>query len=377
MCLARIINYYYCHHYALLLNIIIDLRSLSHVLSALFSKTILEHDRQDYGDGKVCHTFGLFGLSCIGMAATIGSGVFVLSGTIAHEIAGSAGVISWVLAGLCCVICGVSYVELSIRIPASGGPYPFVYNIMGEVFAVMICWLISLEFGISGAAVSRAWSDKVVKIYSDVSLTDKDPPQYTSNVLSAALMAMCVLITASGMELSKEVVSFFVVLKIGLLVFMIVAAFTTWNSENLQPFAPYGTTGVLRGTTSAFFAYVGFDESCVFAAEAINASRDVPLSMVITILVSTSLCTLSSLSLSGAVPYTEISPTSAFVDALHDNGLSWAGHIAEIGELIVIPSVALASFMAQPKILYSLARDGLLPSSLASCGKFVGLDAGE
>ncbi len=311
------------------------------------------------------------------MASTIGSGIFVLAGTISHEMAGPAGFLSWFFAGLGTAICGASYAELSSCIPAAGGPYSFVYNLMGEVFAVLICWLISLEFGISAAAVSRAWSDKVVKNVSDLSIYDEALPRYTSNVLAAILMAICVLITATRMELSKEIVCLFVVLKMVIMLFMIVATFAVWNSENLQPFAPYGVSGILQGTTSAFFAYVGFDESCIFAAEAINASRDVPLSMVITLIVAASLYILFALSLSGAVPYNEISSTTAFVDALHNNGLSWAGNIAAVGELAIMPSVVLASFMAQPKILYILARDGLLPSSLASAGTFLGFDSGE
>ncbi len=337
----------------------------------------MEHDRLDYGEGKVCRTFGLFGLSCIGMASTIGSGVFVLSGRISNEIAGTAGIISWALAALGCAICGASYAELSCRIPASGGPYAFVYNLMGEVFAVLVCWLISLEFGIAGAAVSRAWSDKLYDNMTNFYATDVDFPPYTSNALATALMIVCVFLTATGIELSKEVVSFFVVLKIVLLLFMIIAAFTLWHSDNLAPFAPYGAQGVLQGTTIAFFSYAGFDEPCVFAAEAINARCDVPLSLMITIGVAASLYILSSLALSAAAHYTAISPTSAFSDVFHDNGLDWAGHITSLGELVVIPSVALASFMAQPKVLYILARDGLLPSSLAAGSKFLGFDTGD
>ncbi len=365
---------WYYYHYALHFNMAIF---LSRAIPAHFCKVIMEHDRQDCGEGKVSRSFGVFGLSCIGLAATIGTGVFAMSGLVISEMAGTAAMFSWLLAGLGCAISGASYAELSSLIPASGGPYSFVYNLMGEVFAVVVCWLISLELGMSASAVSRSWAEKVAAYVNSSSTVTEDVPGYLVNILGGAMMLICVLITSSGLELSKEVVSFFVVLKVVLLLFMILMAFSVWNLENTKPFAPYKAPGVFQGAAVTFFAYVGFDEPCVFAAEAKRPSRDVPLSLIITVAVSAVLYCISSISISGTLPYTDISSTSAFVDAFQTLNLGWAATITAVGELVVLPSVALASFMAQPKILCLLARDGLLPQKLANAGKFLGLDIGN
>ncbi len=362
------LRYYY--YYALPLKIIVFLSS--HVLSAHFSKIILQQDHQDCTEERTSRTFGLFGLTCLSLASTVGSGTFVLGGLVAAEIAGPAGIFSWALAALGSAIVATSYAELACCIPASGGPYAFVYNLMGEVFAVMVCWLISLEFGVAGAALSRAWAEKLV-----AAVIVSSPIPYLENILAAAMVTICSLICARGLDLSKRILSFFVVFKVLLLVFISLVAFSTWDPENLQPFAPFGFTGVLKGGAIAFFGFIGFDEPCVFAAEAIRPNRDLALSMVICISISASLYFISSLGLSGTLPYNEISTTSTFMNAFTDNGLRWAGIVSVVGQLVIFPSVVLASVIAQPKIFYILARDGMIPSALGGIKKFAGFDQGD
>ncbi len=344
----------------------------SHVLSVHFSKVMLQQDYQDGLEHRTNRTFGLFGLTVVSLASCVGSGTFVVSGLIAGEIAGPAGIFSLLLAAIGSSIVAISYAELSCSIPASGGPYSFVYNLMGEIFAVLLCWLISLEFGIAGAGVSRAWSDKLI----DFAMESPSIP-YLSNILAAAMVGICTLICARGLEFSEEVLSVFVVLKVLLIVFITSVTFWFWNPENLSQFAPYGFSGVVKGSTVAFFGYIGFDESCIFAAEAKNPSRDLALSMIISIAIASTLYVTAYLGLTGSQPYDAITSTSTFWDAFEALGVRWAGVVAIVSQLVIFPSAALAAAMAQPKILYILARDKLIPSSLGGINKIAGFESGD
>ena len=283
----------------------------------------------------------LFDLVSVGVGGTIGSGIFVLTGYIAHYYAGPATTISFFVSGVAACCSGLCYAELAGRIPASGSTYAYAYVALGEVFAVLAASCLTLEYMVSGAAVARSWGDKVVLWLRDEwgwTFADKYlSPGYNLNPLAGILSALCVLLLMDGVKESKMVTNVVTMLKVALVVFMIVGGFWLLDGSNLTPFVPYGTSGIFRGATSSFFGYLGYDEVCCLAGEALHPARDMPRAVLLTLSILTLLYVLAALALCGMMPYDEMSDTSAFPAAFRYNGVEWAAQISAFGEVLTLP----------------------------------------
>ncbi|CBN77482.1 cationic amino acid transporter-like protein [Ectocarpus siliculosus] len=315
----------------------------------------------------------LFDLVVIGVAGTVGSGIFAIVGLIGSTYAGPAAVVSWVLAGIGCVFSGLSYAELSSIIPSEGGTYAYAFVALGELPAIVTAWCLTLEFGISGAAVARAWADKIVEWVTLGAKTESrwiwllDPfPGLGISPLAGLLQAACVVVLLRGVEMSKRVTTVMTAIKMAVCIFIIVGGLALFDPGNMLPFAPMGVAGVIRGSSAAFFGYLGYDEVCALAGESINPRRDVPLAIAYTLAIVAATYVLSALALSGMVPVDGSAASSSFVLAFAARGWHWACQIVAVGELVSLPVVVLASFLVQPRLLFVLASDGLLPKSLAS-----------
>jgi len=345
----------------------------------------------------------LFDLVSIGVGGTIGSGIFVLCGHIARNYAGPASILSWILSGIAACLSGLAYAELAGQIPAAGSSYIYAYVSMGELPAVLAAACLTLEYVVSGSAVARSWGDKVVdrmitsgfiilhehnrNTYDDDhgSATDDfdsgtatststwletfvRPGFWNFNPLATVIATVSVLILLSGVKESKAVTNFFTVTKVLLVSFMtILGLILIQPSSNLVPFLPpqFGYSGVVRGATSSFFGYIGFDEICCLAGEAKDPRRNVPRAIVLTLACVTVLYVLATFALVGMQPYQEISDVSGFPMAFQSRGLEWAARLSAFGEIFTLPIVVLLSTMAQPRLQYALAKDGLLPSIFA------------
>eukprot|EP01084_Bolivina_argentea_P271162 461286_1 len=310
----------------------------------------------------------LWDLMVIGVGGTVGSGVFIVSGLIVADYAGTAAVLSWMLAGIGCMFSAASYTELSGHVPVEGGAYAYSYHTLGELPAVIVAWLLTLEYGLSGSAVARSWGTRLVHFLSGATEGGihliPASYSYVEYIFSAVLMSVCVAITAAGMGVSKKVASVLTVAKLLLVTFMIVMAYVLWNAENIKPFAPYGVKGVITGATASFFSYIGFDEPCMFAGEVKNPKRNIPIAMLGTVGFSTIIYLIAVFSLSGLAPYDELNPDGAFASGFHDRGYQWAGNLVATGEIITLPIVVLICMLAQPRLLYIMSVDGLFPKYL-------------
>ena len=315
----------------------------------------------------------LLDLISVGVGGTIGSGIFVLAGYIAHNYAGSATALSFAISGLAAAASGVCYAELSGRIPSAGSTYVYTYVCMGELAAVVAGACLTLEYGVSGAAVARSWGDKMVAWLRDQwHLGDKVESflqPHGINLMAGLVSSVSVALLMGGIHESKRVTNFFTLTKIGLVMFMTVGGFCLFSFSNIHSdttsFAPMGMTGVLRGATSSFFGYLGYDEVCCIAGESINPQRDMPRAVLWTLLIVTVLYILASIALTGMLPYDQISEASGFPSAFHSRGAEWAANISAFGEVFTLPVVVLISLMAQPRLQLAMAQDGLLPPIFA------------
>lgn len=307
-------------------------------------------------------------LVLVGIGSTIGSGLFVLCGLVANEYAGPASILSWAISGMAALVSGTCYAELSSRIPLSGSAYAYTFVAMGELPAVIAAACLSIEYVAASSAVARSWGDKVVVLLAEEVNSDNpailvldagsafSPLALTISLLSVALLM-------KGVEGSKSVTNFFTKLKVLVVLFMITVGLFHIQPSNFQPFVPakFGATGIFRGATATFFGYLGYDEIACLGGEAKNPKRDLPRAIFFTIGSVTALYVLATVALVGMLPYEEISPVSGFPLAFRDRGAVYAAQIAAVGEIATLPIVVLITIMAQPRLQYALAKDGLLP----------------
>lgn len=317
----------------------------------------------------------LFDLICVGVGATVGSGIFVLCGLIAHSYAGPATFISWAVAGTAACLSGLCYAELAGRFPSAGSSYAYAFISMGELVAYIAGACLTLEYVFSASAVARSWGDKVIE-YAKANISEEEDhpllaflePGALFNPFAFIISTLAVALHLKGVRESKSATNFFSLVKVALVIFMTVTSFFLLEPENLTPLVPpeFGIGGIFRGASTLFFGYIGYDEICCVAGEAINPKKNLPRAVIASLAAVTVLYILAAIALTGMVPYEEISETSPFPNGFRYRGLEWASHLSAIGELVTLPLVVLVSIMAQPRLQYAMAQDGLLPPIFAA-----------
>ncbi|RLN05862.1 hypothetical protein BBJ28_00010334 [Nothophytophthora sp. Chile5] len=319
-------------------------------------------------------TLTLFDLCCIGIGGTIGSGIFSTAGSIISETAGPAAVVSWLVGGVVCCLNALAYMELSTRIPSSGSTYAYAYHTIGELPAVVAAWLLTLEYAVSGAGVARSWGDKVEE-WLLLDYPDKDfhwLNLQSANILGGLIQFLSMVVLLVGVRFGKAFVNTVTIVKVCVVFFIIIAGFAALDPDNLSPFIParaeldgamtFGSQGVITGASQAFFGYVGFDEVCCLAGETKNPKKIMPTAVMAVVIGTMVLSSLCSLVLAGMVPYLD---AGSFGDGFEGHGWNWAGTIVRAGEVVTMPVVALVGFLAQPRLNYALACDGLMPRIFA------------
>jgi APA family basic amino acid/polyamine antiporter len=316
---------------------------------------------------------GALDLTALGIGAIIGSGIFVVVGTGA-ELAGPGVIFSFVLAGITCLFAALSYAELAASIPVAGSAYTYAYASMGELVAWILGWNLILEYGVAVAAVSIAWAGSLssfldtafgVAIPTSISATPENGGVF--NLVSVAMVAAVTLLLIKGVRESARTNTIMVAVKLGVLVFFIIAAFTAFNSDNLSPFSPNGFDGIVDAAAIVFFAFIGFDAVAAGAEEARNPGRDLPIAIVGSLLVATVFYMVVSVAAVGLLPYTELGASEApLAEGLEKGaGISWAASITSFGALVALTSVIIAMFYGLTRICFSICRDGLFTDWLA------------
>ena len=323
----------------------------------------------------------LIDLLGIGVGGTVGSGIFVLVGQIAAQYAGRACGMSFAIAGAAATLSGACYAELSSRIPAAGSTYVYAYVCLGEWAATVAAACLTLEYGVAGAAVARTWGDKVLLMLlrtttsSDNHNDDDLQPSATMfswlwqpggmiNLPAGLISAMSTALLLSGVQESKTVLNWVTLFKMVVVLFMILGGFLLYNGTEIAattPWAPWGGTGVLRGATTSFFGYLGYDEICCVAGEAKHPARDLPRAVLGTLAIVTVCYILAAQALTGMLPYDQLSATAGFPDAFAVRGYAGMAALTAWGEILSLPVVVLISLLAQPRLTLSMAVDGLLP----------------
>lgn len=356
-------------------------------LARLFAKKTDFREVESEGP-QLKRTLGPFGLTAIGIGAVIGGGIFVITGQAAAEHAGPAVILSFVLAAIGCSFTALCYAEFATLIPMSGSSYSYAYATLGELAAWFIGWNMVLEYGVSASAVAVSWTGYFTSLLDDLGLhlpsaLVSAPVAYVDNHLVATggivnlpAIAIVLLLTGLcylGIRESAGTNTAMVILKVLLILLVIAAGWRYVRTELWHPFIPdnqgpgkFGWSGVLRGASMVFFAYIGFETTSTLAQEAKNPQRDLPIGTLASLAICTVLYVGMAAVLTGLVPFHELGTAEPVVTAIKAHAqLGWLRRVVEIGALIGLSSVILCMILAQPRIFMIMGRDGLLPPLFA------------
>ncbi|MDO4814354.1 MAG: amino acid permease [Gemella sp.] len=337
----------------------------------LFRKKSLESVIAENGQKSFKPTMKTLDLVLFGIAAIVGSGVMVLTG-VASASAGPAVIFSFLLAGLACTIVALCYAEMASAIPSSGSTYTYMYVVLGEFIAYKIGWVLLGGYILTAAAVANGWSKYFNSLLSgfgiDLGQKFTTIPQDggIGNIPAIVATLLLTVLLTRGTSESKLVNNILAFIKIAIvLLFIVVGAFhidiTNWTND----FAPAGFSGVMVGATTVFFAYLGLDAISTSAEETINPEKTLPKAILITMFVCTALYIAVCLVLTGAVPYNQLGTGNALVYVLNTVGESKAAWLISLGASIGLMAGILSFMYAAVRIAFTMARDGLLPKSLA------------
>ncbi|MDI2131977.1 amino acid permease [Yinghuangia seranimata] len=319
-------------------------------------------------------TMGLLTLTFFSVGATLGTGIFVVLSEAVPK-AGPAVVLSFVLAAITALFSALSYAELAGTIPVSGSSYSYAYATLGEGIAWVCGWCLLLEYGVSISAVAVGWGQYVNELLDSafgvtLPAAISNPPGESGGVINipaVIVVALATLLLVRGVSESAKANTIMVFIKLATLAFFCAIAFTAFDAGNLSPFAPLGWAGISSGASQVFFSYIGFDAASTAGEEAKNPRRDLPLAILLSLIIVTVVYVVVALAALGAMPWTDFEGAEATLATIVNNvtGGSWASTILSLGAIISIASVVLTVLYGQTRILFAMARDGLLPPVFA------------
>lgn len=338
-----------------------------------------------------------------GVAAIIGTGIFVLIGAAAHANAGPGIIISFVLASLACGFVSFAYAEFASMIPAAGSAYTYAYATLGEIFAWIIGWDLLLEYAVGASTVASGWSDYFQSLLRGFGVTLPHSLSISSvnsinGITSINLPAILIIVFLNywlikGVKHTARMTSIFVVVKLAIVAFFIAVGSFHIDPTNYTPFLPFGWSGVLTGAGVVFFAFIGFDAVTTMAEECKDPQKDVPKGVIGSLVVCTILYLLVAAIMTGAMSYTALGGEgegAPMVKVLNHIGYAWASPLISVGIVAGLTSVLIVTLFAQSRIIMRMSKDGLVTAifstlshkyqtptwSIVVCGIFVAATAG-
>ncbi|KAK3844595.1 MAG: amino acid/polyamine transporter I, partial [Linnemannia gamsii] len=339
---------------------------------------------------KFNRSLGPIELTLVGLGAVVGTGVFVLLGTAASTQAGPAVTLSFILGGFVSGIAALSYAEMASMIPISGSAYTYAYATLGELAAWIISWNLILEYMVGAATVSIGWSLYFVEFFQDafnITLSPKwvnAPINWTSedfkftedyfNIPAFGILLIVTFTIYFGIHFTAKINNVLVIFKIMVLVIMIFALVPFIDAKNYAPYVPskmvndkghemFGATGILRGASTVFFAYIGFDSISTTAQEAREPQVSLPIGILSTLGISAVIYIALSAVVVGVTNYEDMWNVTSplLVHVVRSTNMRWLVLLTELGALAATTSVILVLLIAQPRVFYSMSNDGLIP----------------
>ncbi|HEY6223709.1 MAG TPA: amino acid permease [Gemmatimonadales bacterium] len=386
-------------------------------------KSVTALQQEAASDNSLKRALGALNLTTLGIGAIIGTGIFVLTGTVAALNSGPAVVLSFTFAGVASIFAALCYSEFASLVPMAGSAYTYGYATLGELIAWIIGWDLILEYALGAVTVAIGWSGYVVSFLRDIGINvpgslaaargtnlidvpaslasslhlkagwtavndalisqiqgaGTDPSSLTHvtaifNLPAVIIIALVTTLLVIGIKESANVNSVIVIIKVAVVLVFIVGAAHAINTANWHPFIPpqtvkdgvpvageYGWSGVFTGAAIVFFAYIGFDAVSTAAQEAKNPQKDMPIGIIGSLLICTILYILVSGIATGIMSYKELNVPDPIAVAADRAGLGWMSTLIKLGAIAGLSSVILVMLLGQSRVFYSMSRDGLLP----------------
>lgn len=349
-------------------------------------------------------TLNAFSVTLIGIGAIIGAGIFATVGTAASGTPERAGagpslMLSFVITAIVCGFTALCYAELASMVPISGSAYTYSYATLGELVAWIIGWDLIIEYAIGNVAVAISWAEFFNRLLRNLGIHVPDwlTSNYRTataeqlaaaphifgvpivfNILAFGIVALITVVLVWGIKESSNFNAVMVLIKIIVLLFFIGLALYYVSpakmSENWKPFQPQGWFGTLTGAAVVFFAYIGFDAVSTVAEETKNPAKDLPVGIIASLIICTILYVLVAAVFTGMVPWETVRGWTAAqrgesltmaLETVAPSAL-WQNTVIAFGSVVAHTAVLLVFQLGQPRIFFSMARDGLLPSVFAS-----------
>lgn len=316
-------------------------------------------------------------LTFLGVGATVGAGLYVVTGQVAKNIAGPGIVLSFLIAAVASMLAGLCYAEFGCRISKSGSAYVYTYATLGEFWAFVIGWNMVLEYIIGNASLARGLSDYIDSIFggaiknffvSHIGSWEVNGLGSYPDFLALLMPLVMATIVCMGVKHSTTFNKIVTFINMAVVVFVIGVGLWHVDTRNWTPrqsFAPYGASGILSGAASCFFCFVGFDVIATAGEETINPRRNIPMSMILSLLISFFCYFGVSTVLTMMVPFSQLKEQAPLATAFGDHAFKAAQYIITVGGLSALFGALLGGTFAVPRIIYSMAKDGLLFSYFA------------
>ncbi len=349
---------------------------------------------------RLVQVYGQRDLVVLGIGVMIGAGIFSIAGRQAAAMAGPGVILSFMIAGIASLLAALCYAELSSTMPSSGSAYTFTYVIFGEVWAWIIGWALVLEMELAAAVVARAWSLYAAQMLHDFGI---QVPALLAGMIGQAegfdlftlvILLLITLIVAGGARIGLRALWVMVTAKLLAIGAVIVIGAMHFQESNLRdipadavPIATQNDTlhttvlGLVLDKTHAFgwfgifaaapaiaFAYIGFDIVATAAEEASDAPKNVPKGMIRSLGITTVIYVAVATVMVGMVNYTSIDTAAPLTSAFRSVGEGFMVHVINIGAVLGLTTVILVLMVGQTRVVFSMARDGLLPRGLATLG---------
>jgi len=373
-------------------------KSIAHILKQAEQKS----DQDGYSLNKI---LSVRDLTAMGIAAIIGAGIFSTVGKACFD-GGPAVVVLFIITAIACGFSALCYAEFASQIPISGSAYTYSYVAFGELVAWIIGWALLMEYAVGNITVAISWSSNLSSFCNNIGL---HIPQYLSTsffearnghfkflesgdgaseyvkslhnlwltaphignlpfIFNFPALIITIFITwliYIGIKESRTSNNLMVAFKLLVITAVIVIGFFYVNPQNWIPFAPNGLSGVMKGVSAVFFAYIGFDAISTAAEECKNPQRDLPKGMIYSLIICTILYILIALVLTGMVNYKQLDVGDFLASAFNSRGMNWLGGIIALSAVVATTTVLLVFQMGQPRIWMNMSRDGLLPKRFA------------
>ncbi len=358
-------------------------------MNVLRTKSIEQSIRDTDEPGhKLQRRLGPIDLTVFGIGVIIGTGIFVLTGKAAGVQAGPAVSLSFVFAAIACGLAALCYAEFASTVPVAGSAYTFSYATLGELVAWIIGWDLILELALGAATVAVGWSEYLQIVLDNAGITTPSWLIGTHHNLAAALIVL--LLTAVicfGIKVSSRVNATIVAIKIFIVLFVIIAGLFYIKTRNYSPFIPptgskgaggaesapsllqdlgfspgaFGVTGIFTGAALVFFAFIGFDIVATAAEETRKPQRDLPIGIIASLAICTTLYVAVSLVVTGMVKYNQLDVKAPLANAFESVGKPGFANLISIGALAGLTTVMMILLLGQSRVFFAMSRDRLLP----------------